>query len=68
MKIFFYINEFKLCNFILCVYMYVYVYVEVGFIFVMIKKKLWLFEYVSGLYDNCYEIIIRWRVCLECFV
>lgn len=68
MKTSFYIKEFKLCNFTLCVYLYLYVHAEVGFIFVMMKKKLWLPEHVSGLYDNCHEIIIRWRVCLECFV
>lgn len=40
MKTSFYINEFKLCNFTLCVYMYVHVHAEVGFIFVTMKKTL----------------------------
>lgn len=38
MKTSFYINEFKLCNFTLCLYMYVHA--KVGFIFVLMKKKL----------------------------
>lgn len=56
MKTSFYINEFKLCNFKLCVCMYVDA--AVGFIFVIMLKKFRLPEYVSGLYDNRHEIII----------
>lgn len=40
-----------------------YGHAEVGFIFVLMIKKLRLPEYVSGLYDDRHEIIIRWRVC-----
>lgn len=66
MKTSFYINEFKLCNFKLCVCMYVDA--AVGFIFVIMIKKFRLPEYVGGLYDNRHEINIRWRECLDCFV
>lgn len=41
-----------------------YGHAEVGFIFVlMIKNYDYLNMYVSGLYDDRHEIIIRWRVC-----